>query len=96
MLAGGTTKLTATALNVLPAFKKLGAGEKITAVGTYGMLDWDDDGAVKGGVLEMWCIAGPPAPTTAVPMPQATYASSGLYFDLKTRAYSGAYVQCTP
>ncbi|HEY0469004.1 MAG TPA: hypothetical protein VGC79_32650 [Polyangiaceae bacterium] len=95
-LAGGATKLTATAQNVLPAFKKLAAGEKITAVGTYGMLDWDDDGAVKGGVLEMWCIAGPAVPTVAVPMPKPVYDSSGLFFDLKSHAYSGTYVQCTP
>ena len=88
MLAGGTTKLTATAPNVLPAFKKLAAGEKITAVGTFGMLDWDEDGAVKGGVLEMWCIGGPST--------KPAYGSSGLFYDLKSRAYTGTYVQCTP
>ncbi|MEI9938385.1 MAG: hypothetical protein WDO69_14280 [Pseudomonadota bacterium] len=85
-LAGGETKLTATSTNVLPAFKKLAAGEKITAVGTFGMLDWDDDGAVQGGTLEMWCIGG----STADP----SFGSSGLLFDLKTHAYSGTYVQC--
>ena len=87
-LAGGTTTLKATALNVLPAFQKLSAGEAITTVGTFGLLDWDANGAVKGGTLEMWCIGGP---TT-----KPAYASSGLLFDIKTQTKSGAYVQCSP
>jgi len=87
-LAGGASKLTATGTNVLPAFQKLGAGEKITAVGTFGMLDWDANGAVQGGTLEMWCIGGP---TT-----KPAYGSSGLFFDIKTQTKSGSYVQCTP
>ena len=87
-LAGGATKLKVTSQNVLPAFQKLAAGEKITAVGTFGMLDWDANGAVQGGTLEMWCIGGP---TT-----KPAYASSGLLFDIKTQTKSGTYVQCTP
>ncbi|MEI9949921.1 MAG: hypothetical protein WDO74_13315 [Pseudomonadota bacterium] len=87
-LAGGATKLTATGPNVLPAFQKLAAGEKITAVGTFGMLDWDENGAVLGGTLEMWCIGGP---TT-----KPAYGSSGLTFDIKARTYDGTYVQCAP
>ncbi len=88
-LAGGTTILKATAQNVPQAIQKLAAGDKITAVGTFGMLDWDADGAVQGGTLEMWCIgvsAGKPA-----------YASSGLTFDIKTQMKGSApYVQCPP
>jgi ABC-type branched-subunit amino acid transport system substrate-binding protein len=87
-LAGGATKLTTTLPNVLPAFQKLGAGEKITAIGTFGALDWDADGAVLGGTLEMWCIGGTPA--------KPAYASSGLLFDLKSQTMSGSYVPCTP
>jgi len=87
-LAGGATKLTTTVPNVLPAFQKLAAGEKITAIGTFGALDWDPNGAVLGGTLEMWCIGG----TAAKP----TYGSSGLLFDLKTQTMSGAYTPCTP
>jgi len=90
-LAGGTTKLTTTLPNVLPAFQKLAAGEKITAIGTFGALDWDQNGAVVGGTLEMWCIA-PPSGTP----PKATYSGSGLLFDLKTQTMSGTYVPCTP
>ncbi len=87
-LAGGTTKLKATGPNVLPAFQKLGAGEKITVVGTFGILDWDANGAVQGGTLEMWCIGG----TVAKP----AYGSSGLLFDIKTGTYAGAYLPCSP
>lgn len=85
-LAGGATKLELTGSNVLPAFQKLAAGEKITAVATFGLLDWDANGAVRGGTLEMWCIGG----TDAVPV----YGSSGLFYDLKTQTPSGAYTQC--
>ncbi len=87
-LAGGATMLRATGPNVLPAFQKLAAGEKISAVGTFGMLDWDENGAVQGGTLEMWCIGGP---TT-----KPTYGSSKLLFDIKTQTTSGTYVQCAP
>jgi branched-chain amino acid transport system substrate-binding protein len=85
-LAGGATKLKASGPNVQAAFQKLAAGEKITAVGTFGMLDWDANGAVQGGTLEMWCISGP---TT-----KPAYGSSTLLFDIKTQTKSGAYVQC--
>jgi len=87
-LAGGETKLTATGTNVLPAFQKLAAGEKITAVGTFGMLDWDKNGAVQGGTLEMWCIGGPST--------KPAYGSSGLYYEIRSQAYSGTYLQCGP
>ncbi|HET7540303.1 MAG TPA: hypothetical protein VFK05_10550 [Polyangiaceae bacterium] len=87
-LAGGATKLKVTGPNVLPAFQKLSAGEKITAIGTFGLLDWDANGAVIGGTLEMWCIGG----TTGKP----AYASSGLYFDLASQTMSGSYTPCTP
>ena len=86
MLAGGPTKLKATATNVLLAFQKLAAGEKISAVGTFGMLDWDENGAVQGGTLEMWCIGGPSA--------KPAYGTSHLLFDIKTQAKSGDYQQC--
>jgi branched-chain amino acid transport system substrate-binding protein len=94
-LAGGATKLTATALNVRPAFQKLVAGEKISVVGTFGMLDWDANGAVQGGTLEIWCISPPAPPTAAMPQPQATYNGSGLTFDIKTQTRYGTYTQCT-
>jgi ABC-type branched-subunit amino acid transport system substrate-binding protein len=85
-LASGPTKLTTLGTNLLPAFQKLSAGVGITAVGSFGVLDWDADGAVKGGTLEMWCIGG----TAEKPV----YESSGLYFDIMTEQQSGTYSQC--
>ncbi len=85
-LASGTTKLTTLGTNLLPAFQKLTNGSGITAVGSFGVLDWDVNGAVKGGTLEMWCIGG----TAEKPV----YQSSGLLFDIMSQQQSGAYEQC--
>lgn len=86
MLAGGSTKITTLGTNLLPAFQKLSAGTGITTVGSFGVLDWDANGAVKGGTLEMWCIGG----TAAKP----AYQSSGLIFDIMSAKESGTYKQC--
>lgn len=88
MLAGGSTVIQNSGTKVLAAFQKLAAGEKITAVGTFGPLDWDTNGAVVGGTLEMWCIDG----SGATP----AYQSSGLTFDIKAQKFSGQYTQCGP
>ena len=58
MLAGGAMQVEATSTNILAAFQKLAAGSTITAIGTFGNLDWDANGAVLGGTLEMWCVGG--------------------------------------
>lgn len=86
MLASGPTKLTTLGTNLLAAFQRLDSGEGLTAVGSFGVLDWDSNGAVKGGVLEMWCIGG----TSASPV----YQSSGLLFDIMSQTESGTYTQC--
>jgi ABC-type branched-subunit amino acid transport system substrate-binding protein len=85
-LAGGSTKLTTLGTNLLAAFQKLGTGDGITAIGSFGVLDWDSNGAVKGGTLEMWCIGG----TAQKPV----YQSSGLLFDIMSQQQTGAYTQC--
>ena len=85
-LAGGATKITTLGTNLLAAFQKLTTGAGITAVGSFGVLDWDSNGAVKGGTLEMWCVGG----TTAKP----AYQSSGLLFDIMSAEQSGTYKQC--
>ena len=85
-LAGGPTKVTTLGTNLLAAFQKLTSGAGLTAVGSFGVLDWDSNGAVKGGTLEMWCVGG----TTAKP----AYQSSGLLFDIMSAQESGAYKQC--
>lgn len=86
MLAGGATTFKAIATNVRPAVQKLSSGEKVNMVGTFGMLDWDKDGTVKGGTLEMWCIGGP--------INKPAYGSSKLTRDLMTGKQTGAYTQC--
>ncbi|MES1177937.1 MAG: ABC transporter substrate-binding protein [Myxococcales bacterium] len=85
-LAGGPTTLEVTAPNVLSAMQKLGAGEKISAVGSFGMLDWDANGAVKGGTLEIWCIG------SAASKP--VYGSSGLTYDIMMKKRQGDYAPC--
>lgn len=85
-LASGPTKLTTLGTNLLPAFQQLTKGAGITAVGSFGVLDWDANGAVKGGTLEMWCIGG----TADKPV----YQSSGLIFDIMSQQQSGQYLQC--
>ena len=85
-LASGPTKFTTLGTNLLAAFQKLSAGEGITAVGSFGVLDWDANGAVKGGVLEMWCIGGAPD--------KPVYQSSGLMFDIMSQQETGSYTQC--
>jgi ABC-type branched-subunit amino acid transport system substrate-binding protein len=85
-LAGGPTTLEVTAPSVLSAMQKLGAGEKISAVGTFGMLDWDANGAVKGGTLEIWCIG------SAASKP--VYGSSGLTYDIMMKKRQGDYAPC--
>jgi branched-chain amino acid transport system substrate-binding protein len=85
-LAGGPSKFTTLGTNLLAAFQKLSSGAGITAIGSFGVLDWDSNGAVKGGTLEMWCIGG----TAAKP----AYQSSGLLFDIMSAKQSGTYTQC--
>jgi ABC-type branched-subunit amino acid transport system substrate-binding protein len=85
-LAGGPTEILMGSQQILPAFKKLTAGENITSIGTFAPLEWDSDGAVLGGTIEMWCIgagAGTPA-----------YKSSGLTYELKTGIASGTFTPC--
>lgn len=87
-LAGGPTRIEVGGTKALRAFQHLAAGEKITAIGTFGPLEWDMNGAVVGGTLEMWCI-GTNGNT-------AVYQSSGLTFDLAKQERIGKYTQCGP
>jgi hypothetical protein len=87
-LAGGSTTIQNSGTKALAAFQKLAAGDKITAIGTFGPLEWDMNGAVVGGTLEMWCIDG----SGMTP----AYQSSGLTFDIKAQTFAGSYTQCGP
>ncbi|HEX7670643.1 MAG TPA: ABC transporter substrate-binding protein [Polyangiaceae bacterium] len=87
-LSGGPTTLEMQGTKILAAFQKLAVGQNITAIGTFGPAEWDANGAVIGGTLEMWCIGA----TTPTPV----FQSSGLTFDVKTQQYAGTYTQCAP
>jgi branched-chain amino acid transport system substrate-binding protein len=87
-LSGGASVLPIGPTKILAAFQKLVAGESITAVGTFGPLQWDQNGAVLGGTIQMWCVGlvnGMPA-----------FQSSGLTFDIATQQLAGTYTPCTP
>jgi ABC-type branched-subunit amino acid transport system substrate-binding protein len=84
-LTGGTP-IEVRSTKILAALQELAAGRRITATGTFGVLEWDDSGAVVGGLIEMWCVgmaAGRPA-----------YQSSGLTFDIASQRALGSYVPC--
>jgi ABC-type branched-subunit amino acid transport system substrate-binding protein len=85
-LSGGSTEIPMGSQQVLAAFQKLTAGDKITSVGTFAPLEWDANGAVVGGTIEMWCISN----TTGTP----AYASSGLSYNIKSQTESGTFTAC--
>jgi hypothetical protein len=87
-LSGGSAKIEVGPVDISPAFSRLSSGEKIDAIGTFGRLAWDQNGAVVGGTLEMWCIGA----SGGTP----SFRSSGLEFDLGELQESGQYVQCAP
>jgi hypothetical protein len=90
LLSGGSTEVEVGSTDLTKAFQRLVEGESIDAIGTFGRLRWDANGAVLGGTLEMWCIGIPSGTTTPA------YRSSGLFYDLATDTESGQYVQCAP
>jgi hypothetical protein len=63
-------------------------GKPVTEIGTFGRLEWDRQGNKSSGLIEVWCIDATG--------PKPIYASSGLTYDVKTQAMSGAYTQCAP
>jgi ABC-type branched-subunit amino acid transport system substrate-binding protein len=87
-LAGGTTTIDIENTQILAAFQALVQGQQIKAIGTYGPLAWDKNGAVVGGTIEMWCIGA----TAAIP----AFGSSGLVYDIASGQAHGAYAQCGP
>ena len=90
-LAGGATAVRTGTQDMLNAFSHLGAGESISARGTFGALAWDPKGAILGGSIEMWCIG-----LTGAAPPAAVYQTSGLTYDIETTMKLGAYTQCAP
>lgn len=88
MLSGGAVSVATGPQDLLAAFQNLASGKNINAFGTACPLDWDQNGTVKGGNVEMWCIGR----NGETPI----FGSSGLVFDIRSQTYSGEYVQCGP
>jgi branched-chain amino acid transport system substrate-binding protein len=87
-LAGGPTTVNVGSAHLATAFMRLGASENITGIGACGPFEWDARGAIKGGIIEVWCI-GAPAGTPA-------YQSSGLAYDVKSDLFTGTFMRCVP
>lgn len=88
LIAGGRTKVVVgqSAPNV--AFAELTSRRAISAIGTFGPLEWDRGGQKKAGVLEMWCIDGQGE--------ELVFQPSGLNYVFETGEFLGAYEQCPP
>jgi ABC-type branched-subunit amino acid transport system substrate-binding protein len=85
-LSGGSTVLEVESTKILAAFRKLAAGEAITAIGTFATLQWSDNGAILGGTIELWCIANANG--------KPTFEQSGQLFDTLSGKPSGHYTPC--
>ncbi len=85
-LAGGTVTIDTGTQLLLTAFQTLVSGQNINGFGTYCPLQWDANGSVLGGTIEIWCIG--------LPSNTPTFESSGLTFDTQTQTVSGTYLQC--
>lgn len=88
LIADGRTRVVVgqSAPNV--AFRELTAGRAISAIGTFGPLEWDQRGQKKAGVLEMWCIDGQGE--------ELVFQPSGLNYVFETAEFLGEYEQCPP
>jgi branched-chain amino acid transport system substrate-binding protein len=85
-LSGGRTVVNVGSADLATAFGRLGAGENITAIGTFVPFQWDQRGAIEGGVIEVWCVGGAGG--------SSFYQSSGLTYDVKTDTFSGTFMRC--
>jgi len=68
------------------AFQQLAAGKSIALRGTYSLLQWDFNGDIVGGTMEVWCIG------LSGGMP--VFASAGKTMDVATQIVNGSYTQC--
>jgi ABC-type branched-subunit amino acid transport system substrate-binding protein len=84
-LSGGET-VTIEQSTLTGAFRKLGSGERISAIGTFGPLAWTESGAKRGGIIEVWCLR---AGADAGDPPQAE--SSGRQYDVGSDTLSGTF-----
>jgi branched-chain amino acid transport system substrate-binding protein len=84
-LSGGSRSIEIGPTTVLAAFRELGMGNHITALGTMAPLQWDASGGIAGGLLEVWCMGMQGVEATPV------FRGSGLTYDLSSKAFAGQY-----
>jgi len=85
-MLGSGTAVSVGAAQASAALQSLASGQSIALQGTSTAMQWDINGDIAGGTLEVWCVgvsSGAPA-----------FASSGRTLDVGTRTLSGAYSPC--
>jgi len=85
-MLGSGTAVSVGAAQASAALQSLAAGQSIALQGTFSAMQWDGNGDIAGGTLEVWCVgvsSGAPA-----------FASSGRTLDVGTQTVSGAYSPC--
>jgi hypothetical protein len=85
MLGSGTT-VSVGAAQASATLQSLASGRSIALQGTFTAMQWDGNGDIAGGTLEVWCVgvsSGAPA-----------FAGSGRTLDVGTQTLSGAYSPC--
>jgi hypothetical protein len=87
-LSGGATTLEVQSNKILAAFNALASGQALTVIGTFGTMQWNDNGAIQGGTIELWCVGNPNN--------KPTFATSGLTYDIQSSQALGMYTQCAP
>lgn len=68
--------------NAAQIAQALAAGRSVSLRGTSSLMQWDANGDIAGGTVEVWCIGA------------GGFGSSGLAMDLQTQVVGGAFVQC--
>ena len=85
-IAGGAMEVPVGATKVLSAFRELDSGRDISAIGTFSPLEWNEQGAVVGATLEMWCIGE----ANGAPV----FRGSGLTYGIREGQSYGEYTAC--
>jgi hypothetical protein len=86
MLSKGALEVKVQASTAIGAFARLTMKQPISAIGTFGPLEWGANGAVMGGTIELWCIENRAG--------RVGFQSSGLTVELSTGTLEGSYRQC--
>jgi hypothetical protein len=76
-----TNVAVADTAGIVAAFRELSANRKIFAMGTFGPLRWETNGAKSGGQVNIWCVAAPSTATVS------SFKDSNVVFDIGSRTY---------